>query len=698
MNCRFKSIPKSEKLLISLPEKDSNEKGLPTHQYLLERLSNHLRDKKNFLRINELKIELDKQGIDYPPTLCAQLLQFYCETSNLVMAKKFYEFLKEKAPSFKLDSVKVIDYAALLIKFSRFEEALDVIQIECQELLCFGTQELLLRSIKKLFSLAVETGNMDVVVKLQGFLLPHANTFRSTVFYEPLVKYHLYRNDFESAIEEFEKCVRNYQVAPCVRTLLKKCIVSESNAVLEKVIKISSSLSGWGKQVALCELTLAFLETGRNSEALKVMQNLRNKHDSGHLEGLCFQLYDQNRVKELLMFLKIICAAEHLDREKIVNNLVKLTDDRNDWKTALALYNCTRRLFELSDDTKHLLSRLLSRNKQKIPVSILQHPVSDEVTPVFIEKDEVDESTTVVISEFLRFIKEEDAQQALEKLQNMKKGFVQSLTLSDMTEFVDLLIKRKLLNELSYIVSAMSFIIENANEIFKPLMDKYSNSGDFESLIQIGNLLPDFSLKKCSFNNFLSRAYILSEKHEDLLLELEKRWDKKNKLFSFQAFEELLKRADLEDRVTNLAKKYLEQNFDLPIAVVWANYITNENYEKANELYKLHSIPADKVDMLVLKAVRKQENITLGKAYISAINNLNARKRCQERAYGTLLDIMVLKGMYDEATALIAEAQGKDINLEKHYRSTLIMLKSSLEREKKKVPFTISSEELAISG
>ncbi|GFR04755.1 leucine-rich PPR motif-containing protein, mitochondrial [Trichonephila clavata] len=671
---------KPESLSVAEEQKELKllkEKGLPTHHYLLECLSNHLKERKNVLRINELKNDLDKEGIEYPPTLCAQLLLFYCETSNLVMAKRFYEFLKESAPSFKLDTVKVIDYAALLIKFSRFEEALDIIKNECQELLCFGTPELLLRSIKKLFSLAVETGNMDFVVKLQGFLLHHANKFNSTAFYEPLVNI----TYTEMILKVPLKNLRNV------------------HANLEKVIKISSSLSGWGKQVALCELTLAFLETGRNSEALKVMQNLRNKHDSGHLEGLCFQLYDQNRMKELLMFLKIICAAEHLDREKLVNNLVKLTDDRNDWKAALALYNCTRRLFELSDNTKHLLSCLLSRNKQKIPFSIPQHSVSlsDEVTPV-IEKNEVDERATAVISEFLHSVKEEDAQQALEKLQNLKKGFIRSLTLDDMTEFVRLLIERKLLNELSYNVPAMSFIIENANEIFKPLLDKYSNSCDFESLIQIGNLLPDFSLKKCSYNNFLSRAYILSEKHEDLLIELEKRWDKKNKLFSFQAFEELVRRADLEERVTNLAKKYLEQNFDLPIAIVWAHYLTNENYEKANELYKLHSIAADKVNMLVLKAVRKQENITLGKAYIAAINNLNARKRCQEKAYGTLLDIMVLKGMYDEATALIAEAQGKDINLEKHYRSTLIMLKSSLEREKKKVPFTISSEELAISG
>lgn len=680
------SVVKEEKELKLL-----KEKGLPTHQYLLECLSVHLRDRKNTLRINQIIQELDKQGVEFPCTLRAQSLHFFCDISNIEMAEKFYDFLKEKAPSFKIDSIKVIEYAALLIKFSRYDEALDVIKNECRELLCFGTQDLLLRSIKKLFTLAIDTGDKDVVGKLQDIFLPHANTFRSNIFYEPLVKYHIYKNDFESALEEFQKCVRNYQVAPCVRTLLKKCIICENHADLEKVLKISSSLSGWGKQVALCELTLAFLETGRNSEALKVMQNLRNKSDSGYLKGLCSQLYDQNRVNDLLTFVRIICAAEHVDRKELVDNLIKLTDGQNDFKTALALYNCTKRLFQLSDDTKHVLCSLLSRNKQKIPSSV-QHHVSNELVPV------VDESTTEVVSEFLHFVRGKDAQQALEKLQKMKKGFVRSLTLNDMTQFVDLLIEKNILNELDHIVPAMSFIIENANEILKPLMEKFSSVGDFESLIQIGNLLPDFSLRKCSFNSFLSKAYISSEKYEDLLMELEKRCDKKNKFFSMQAFEELLKRDDLEERVINLAEKYLEQNFDLPVAVVWAHFLVHEDYEKANEFYKLHSIQADKVDMMVLKAVHKKENITIGKIYISAINKLNSRKRCKERAYGTLLDVMVLKGMHDEATALIADAQEKDINLEKHYRSTLIMLRSALEREKKKVPFTISSEECAISG
>ncbi|GFT70491.1 leucine-rich PPR motif-containing protein, mitochondrial [Nephila pilipes] len=679
--------------------KSLKEKGLSTHQYLLERLTIHLRDRKDIFRINQLIDEWNKLGIDYPHTLCAQLLTFYCETSNLEMAKKSYEFLKEKKAAFKLDTVKVIDYATLLLKFSRFDEALDIIENECKELLCFGGHELLLRSIKKLFTLAIETGNIDVVKKLQNILLPHANTFHASIFYEPLVKFHLYRKDFESALEEFEKCVRIYQVAPCVRMLFKKCIILENHRELENVIKLSSSITGWGKQATLCELTLAFLETGRSSEALKVMQNMRNKPDSGYLEGLCSQLYDQNRVKDLLMFVKLICAAEHVDCEKIVNNLIKLADGRNDFITALALYNSTKHLIQLSDDAKHFLCRLLLRNKQKVPFYFHdQTAVTDEIVPVNNEESNQSVSNTEqVVSEFLHFVKVEDAQEALEKLHKMKKGLVRSLKLNDMTQLINLLIDKKILNELSYNVAAMSFLIENTNEILKPLIEKYSTSGDIESLNQIGNLLPDFSLKNCYFYRFLSNAYIISEKYEDLLLELEKSLDKKNKMFSLLSFLELLKRTDLEERVINLAKRYLEQNFDFPVAVVWAHYLINENYEKANEFFKLHPIPADKVDMIILKAVREEENIKIGRSYISAINELNVRKRCKEKAYGVLVDVMVLRGMYDEATALIIEAQDKDINLEKHYRSTLITLRSALEREKKEVPFTIS-EELVTSG
>ncbi|GBN09287.1 hypothetical protein AVEN_73564-1 [Araneus ventricosus] len=311
-----------------------------------------------------------------------------------------------------------------------------------------------------------------------------------------------------------------------------------------------------------------------------------------------------------------------------------------------------------------------------------------------VPRDETKISMPSAVVEFLHFVKKEDADQTLLKLQKMKKGFVRKIPLNEMTAVVHLLIKTEKIFDLSCCVQAMSYILDNVDEILKPLLEKYSNSGDIGSLNRIGKVVPDFALIKCSFNDYLTKAYISSEKYEDLILELERRWNAKNKLFSIPAFQELLKRPELEERVVNLAKKYLECNFDLPLAVVWAHCLVNSNFEKANELFKTYSIPADKVDMMVLKAVSQQGNIRAGQLYISAVNHLNARSRCKERAYGTLLDILVSKGRCDDAVALITEAKGNNLCVEKHYKSTLIKLKNALEGDRKEVPFTIPSEVL----
>ncbi|GIY68198.1 uncharacterized protein CEXT_88791 [Caerostris extrusa] len=293
------------------------------------------------------------------------------------------------------------------------------------------------------------------------------------------------------------------------------------------------------------------------------------------------------------------------------------------------------------------------------------------------------------ITEFLNYVKTEDVLQALKELQNMKKGYIRSLTFNDMTLFLDLLIRKKCLADLSSNVQAMSYVIQFVNEVFKPLLEKYSCSGDIDSIYEIATLLPDFALSKCNFNHYLTTAYIKSGKCEDLLYELEKHFNHvRIKLFTIPAFLEFLKRPDLEERTIKLANKYLEVNFDLPIAVVWAYYLTHENYEKANEFYLLYKIPVEKVATMVLKAIREQENVTMGKMYISILDD-NSKNRLKERAYATVLEILISKEMYNDAIALITEAREKNIDVEKQYRSILVRLKIALEKEKKEVPFAI---------
>ncbi|XP_055926351.1 leucine-rich PPR motif-containing protein, mitochondrial-like isoform X2 [Argiope bruennichi] len=674
----FRNHPSEKKISSSITEEKEElkllkEKGLSAQRYLLECLSSHLKE-RNITRINQLTEELDKQGAQYPPTVLAQLLSFYCQNNDLEKAEKYFKVLKNDCPTFNIDSLKVIDYATLLIKYSKLDDAVNAIKMECQELHLFGYADAAFRKgVRNLLNIAIETGNSDLVKSLQDSFSFHAETLQANVLYEPLIKMHLYKNDLDSAINEFEKCVKNHRVAPCLKLLMKKCIVTENPTKLQIVIKTASTLSR--KQVVLYDLVIALLETGRRSEAKKIMGNLKDKSYSSYLEDICTQMYNQNRVCDILELVNLLWLVDHIDREKIVQYIFKLSSERNDLKTAQDLYNFISKSFKLNDEIIEIFSNLLSKNRQQAPFTVSKSDVSD----------------------FLQCLQVKDAHLALKNLQRMKKGIVRTLGFNDMTNCLDLLLKNKLLNDFSQNVNAMSYVIENANEILKPLLEKYSSCGDIDSLVEIANFFPDFALKKCSFNNYLSKGYISSEKHEDLLFELEKCCDKRNKLFSVFAFEELLKRPDLEERVINLAKKYLKSNFDMPIAVVWAHYLIQGRYEEAEALYKLHSVPADKIDTLVLRTVRQQENVILGKAYISVINSIDAPKRCKERTYGTVLDVLVLKEMYDDAAGLVAEAQAKDIDLEKHYQSTLITLKNALEREKKKVQFFTPIEGHVIS-
>ncbi|GIY09001.1 uncharacterized protein CDAR_296641 [Caerostris darwini] len=231
-------------------------------------------------------------------------------------------------------------------------------------------------------------------------------------------------------------------------------------------------------------------------------------------------------------------------------------------------------------------------------------------------------------------------------------------------------------------------------KILKPLLEKYSSSGDVDAINEIKKNFPELAFIK----NYYSKAYIVSERYEDLLFAYENNLNEGRSIFKMSAFLDILKKPHLEERAISLAKKYKEQDqdFDLPITAVWAHCLTNEHYRKAEEFCKVFSVSAHLVGRMVSKVAREKENVTMAMNYLSAIKDIDCQKKHKENAYGTLLDILVLKEMYDDASLLVVEAQEKDINLEKYYRSTLVMLKNALQRERKNVPFTIQSEDFAV--
>ncbi|GIY59995.1 leucine-rich PPR motif-containing protein, mitochondrial [Caerostris extrusa] len=649
----------------------SFRKGLSTSGFLIECLHFYLKQ-KNIPKINELKEELDKVTVQYPPSLLSELLNFHSANGDLEQAQKSFSDLKENYPSFKLDSVKVFSYASLLIKYSKFDDAINVVNSESKEL-HYTAISSLLKSLKKLLTIAVETGSVDLVKNLQSSLLNHIEFLHLSYFHDPLLKICLYKNDLNGAIEEFRRCIENHQIAPCLRLIMKKCIIMENPVKLESVIQIASTLLG--REVVLYELVITLLKFNRESEAMKVMKNLRTKNNSGCLEDFCINMYNLNQKEELIDFVKFICVADHVNRESIVQC-------KNDFKTAVNLYNVTKDLFQLNDETRNLLFNLISRNKQNVPFTVPETNYEGKTSFVVSE----------VVSKFLQNMNEEDAHQALEQLQNMKKVEVRSISVDDMSKFLDMLLQKRSLNDLSKNVHAMDYIKDNMPKILKPLLEKYSSSGDVDAINEMKKNFPELAFMK----NYYSKAYIVSERYEDLLFAYENNLNEARSIFKMSAFLDILKRPHLEGRAISLAKKYKEQDFDLPIAAVWAHCLTNEHYRKAEEFCKLFSISAHLVGRMVSKVAREKENVTMAMNYLSAIKDIDCQNKHKENAYGTLLDILVLKEMYDDASLLVVEAQEKDINLEKHYRSTLVMLKNALQRERKNVPFTIQSEDFAV--
>ncbi|XP_035211877.1 leucine-rich PPR motif-containing protein, mitochondrial-like [Stegodyphus dumicola] len=600
------------------------------------------------------------------------------------MAKKYMTVLKEKHPTYKLDSVKVLEYAILLIKFSKLEEAIEVVKTECKELIYFGGKEIVLKTIKRFLNAAVETADIGFVQNVQNLLLPHSKTLGSIKsFLEPLVKIHLHKHDLESAINEYRNCAVNYKVAPCLGSLMKICISNDDHFNLQKIIDLT--IANVGKMVAVNQLAVSFVETGRLHHALKVIKSVGKAADI-YLEELCSKMFDENKVKQLEQLLLISKELQQVNREKIYYYLMKLYDNRNDYEKALDVWKHLQEDgIAPNEQTKKLYDSLLKRNMKHAPLTHSAEEASFST----------ESSAHLAKAEFLNSLRKEDIDTALSELQKMKKGYIRLLSFEELSQFIDLLVQNRRVKAITPNVQVMSYIIEYPTEILKPLLEKYCENGDVDSVNEVITNLPAFTQRKVQSQHFYYKTLIFSGKHEDVICDFEKSAEhpEGKKAFSSYAFFELLKVPDLRERAIKVAEKHCEGKFYLSSILVGIHYFINENYDKARELLQLHPASLDKVDALILRSVKETENVTLGMQYVKLVNELTAVKnRTKMRAFGNLLEILVQKEMYDEAVGLIKKAEEHQVPFHKYYQNTLMSLKTALENQNKPVPFNVPSE------
>lgn len=81
-------------------------------------------------RVAVLRKKFMSRGYNESPGMKSSIMQNYIQLKNLPAALDLYQEIKLLYPTFKLDSFKVIDLAALLVENGKTEDALDLLNEE----------------------------------------------------------------------------------------------------------------------------------------------------------------------------------------------------------------------------------------------------------------------------------------------------------------------------------------------------------------------------------------------------------------------------------------------------------------------------------------------------------------------------------------------------------------------------------------
>jgi len=193
--------------------------------------------------------------------------------------------------------------------------------------------------------------------------------------YAPLVKVHLLRNDFESALEAFMKVAKESGFAPCKYSLISHCLEKKDPESLQKIMDISTSVHGEGN--SLFDLAICCLEVGKLKQAQKIFSNPALRVSPQRVHLACKRLARQGNVDVLENFVHLARDIYDVDQESLYQALLDTYERTQNGKRALSLWNRMQEEdFQPSKRSLLMIARVLERNNIEVP---FQKPKMDLV-------------------------------------------------------------------------------------------------------------------------------------------------------------------------------------------------------------------------------------------------------------------------------------------------------------------------------
>uniref|UniRef100_A0A336KJE1 CSON011718 protein n=1 Tax=Culicoides sonorensis TaxID=179676 RepID=A0A336KJE1_CULSO len=706
-----------ERLISTLDAKGENTKGLK------RQLVGALIREKNVEKLETYIKQLESEGYVLTSGVFAQITDMYATNGELEKAVETVQKIKEKEPDFLLDRIKAVKIAQLYLNADRLDDVLKFLEshkheeLEADAITVFNYNTTLWRLLNSI----ADKGKTKELKQVFDALVNGKYCEPNNVLLGPFIKAHLVNDDLEGALKTFEEICQNYRTTPWKNELACRLIQKENATGLQKLTDLSTDIHG--EVNSLYDLVFSFVECGRIRQARKILETPGLKTRPNRINTACERYRQEGMVQPLEGLIEATKDLNHIDRMDIYYNLLLSYIKEKEPEKALGLWTKLQEEdIAPSDNFLLKLAQFLKENNVEVPFVVPETlekkpikkaeskpkqtatqpkaaPTPQKQTQIQAKPKPVDPVSDKV-KEFRSALRSNNLESAMALKQNLTPS--DKLSVTDKSILLEALTKAERYGEAKKVVLEMinSDSTFPLPRIFRFYLNKIANSGDVQTLEEIGSKLTPELKKTLSFDNRFCHASIVAGNGEKYLEKLENELAGVKNAGDLKAVAEKFPRGgaigilerhpELVERFEKLAENYAKQQFIAPLNILWSHlFCAGTNEAKAEEIWQKYLKNEPRLMFQkVMHDAREKNDIELSQKLIEKLKESKITEGAFGTAYSCLIDVLVAKEKIDDAVKAVQDA-GKTIGLDVVNRSALVRVKEALEQQKKSVPFVI---------
>ncbi|KAJ6650150.1 Leucine-rich PPR motif-containing protein, mitochondrial [Pseudolycoriella hygida] len=509
----------------------------------------------------------------------------------------------------------------------------------------------------RILNLLAEKGQDDDLSKIFESMERSNLLEINNVLVGPLIKVHLVNNDTKKALSAFTTIATKYNCTPWTHDLACNLIHSEDENNLKLLTELTAKIHG--ETYSLTNLVFAYVDCGRIQPARKYLKIIGRRILPQRITMACERFRGEGKSSSLEGLIEATKGFTYLDRQQMFFNLLLIYCTDESPEKALNLWKKMRTDVAPTDQFLSTLANYLEEKEQKVPFEI--HSQKSSQVPSL--------------------------------------GASKKINVTDESNILELMLQSNRLDAASqHVMKLLESNIYPLPHVFRKYMDKIVETSNYKILEQISPFLPLHVKKRISFDNRLCDIYRKDGKSDEYIDQMIRNFemasdDKLDDLlenFPYSSVSGLFgQHPELIVKFENFAVNMTKKGIYSPINIIWMHHIENGNTNLAKSITENFLIHSTKIMFRhTTRVARERGDEKIANDLIKLVRDSKANEFGLGEVHSCLIDVLCLRGKYDEALKAIENAL-KDVPLERIQRNTLLKVQEGIEKAGKKFPYKV---------